>query len=192
MNKRNIPIYVSAIILALCTIYFLFKGNFEFLVYAFTLFPLMWVIAKTDKMFNYPALAKWGFMVWMITHMAGGSLFFNGVRLYDTILFSWIGEPYNILRYDQLIHAFCYFVMALFVYAIVATMSKPKTSRVTMIVMTFLGAMGISALNEVVEFIAVAFFHSTGVGNYYNNALDLVFNGAGIVAALFFMRKRKV
>jgi len=191
MNKRNLPIYISAIILGIFTIFFLFKGNLEFLVYAVTLFPLMWIITKTDKIFQYPALAKWGFMTWMMTHMAGGSLSFNGTRLYDTILINFLGAPYNVLRYDQLIHAFCYVVMTLFVYSIVAYMIKPKTSRIIVIVITFLASMGVSALNEIVEFSAVAFFGSTGVGDYYNNALDLVFNGAGIIIALFLVNKRK-
>jgi len=49
--------------------------------------------------------------------------------------------------------------------------------------------MGISALNEVIEFSTVVFFNSTGVGGYYNNALDLVFNAIGAAIAVLFMHK---
>ncbi|MBD3247422.1 DUF2238 domain-containing protein [Candidatus Pacearchaeota archaeon] len=192
-TKRLFPIYLSAIILAVFTIYFLLRGNLEFLVYAVTLFPLMWIIARTDNFFDYSPLAKWGFAVWMITHMTGGSLYIGGTRLYDSIIINILGAPFYILRYDQVIHAFCYFVITLFIYSIVKKMSeKPKTKSDSflIILVAFLASMGISALNEVVELIAVAFFNSAGVGDYYNNALDLVFNGIGAIIALFFMHRK--
>ena len=191
-TKRLFPIYLSAIILSVFTIYFLALGNLEFLVYAATLFPLMWIIAKTDKFFQYSQLAKWGFAVWMMSHMAGGSLYIAGTRLYDIILINLIGAPFYILKYDQLVHVFCYFVITLFIYSIVKKMSsKPKTKgdNFLIVLIAFLASMGVSALNEIVEFIAVAFFNSAGVGDYYNNALDLVFNALGAIGALFFMHR---
>jgi len=192
-TKRLLPIYLSAIILGIFTVFFIFRGNFEFLVYAATLFPLMWVIAKTDRFFDYLPVAKWGFAVWMLSHMAGGSLHIGGTRLYDIIIVNLIGSPYSILKYDQLVHVFCYFVITLFIYSIVVKMARPaktKGDRFLIIFIAFAASMGVSALNEIVEFIAVAFFNSTGVGDYYNNALDLVFNAIGAVIALFFMERR--
>ena len=47
--------------------------------------------------------------------------------------------------------------------------------------------MGFGALNEVVEFAAVAFFGQTGVGGYWNTALDLVFNMLGAIVATIFI-----
>jgi putative membrane protein len=44
--------------------------------------------------------------------------------------------------------------------------------------------MGLGALNEIVEFAAVVASPSTGVGGYYNTALDLVFNGLGATLAV--------
>jgi putative membrane protein len=190
MNKRLFPMYLSAIILAVFTILFVIRGNYEFLIYAFTLFPLIWIVTKTDKMFNYSGLAKWGFAVWMFLHVIGGSIKFHGVRLYDTIFFNLVADPYNILRYDQVIHTFCYFVFTLFVYAVVVSMSKPKTNKLQIMIIAFIGSMGVSALNEIIEFGAVAFLGSEGVGGYFNNALDLVFNAIGAVAALLFMHKK--
>ncbi len=189
--NRNLPIYMSAIILAIATIFFIIRGNYEFLSYAVTLFILIWIVLKTDRIFNYPSLAKWGFMVWMLMHMAGGSLYFGGTRLYELILINIIGEPFNILRYDQVVHAFCYFVMGLLAYSVVIYLAKPnpkqktsKTSNAVIYIVAFLTAIGIGALNEIIEFSTVAFFGSTGVGNYYNNALDLVFNAIGAIVAL--------
>lgn len=45
--------------------------------------------------------------------------------------------------------------------------------------------MGVSAVNEIIELSAVVFFNSSGVGDYYNNALDMVFNLAGIMIAVW-------
>ena len=192
-TKRLFPIYLSAIILGVFTIYFLLRGNLEFLVYAATLFPLMWIIAKTDKFFDYSKLAKWGFAVWMMSHMAGGSLYFGGTRLYDIVFPQLIGAPYHILKYDQTIHVLCYFVITLFIYSIVIRMSsKPKTKRDKFLIffITFLSSAGIGALNEIIEFGTVVFFGSTGVGDYYNNALDLVFNVLGAIIALLFIYQK--
>jgi hypothetical protein len=44
--------------------------------------------------------------------------------------------------------------------------------------------MGLGAVNEIIEFIAVLSVPDTNVGGYYNTALDLVFNGAGAVIAM--------
>ena len=44
--------------------------------------------------------------------------------------------------------------------------------------------MGMGALNEVVEFMAVLNAPETGVGGYFNTALDLTFNMLGVLFAL--------
>ncbi len=193
MNKKLVPIYFSALILAVFTIRYLFTKNFEFLTYTVTLGILIYLIAISDKKFNYSSLAKWGFAVWLFSHLAGGSFKIGETRLYDFILINFIGEPFNILRYDQVVHAFCYFVITLFVYAIVVSISKKTEKKSDLFIIgliTFLGGMGIGGLNEIIEFSTVAFFNATGVGNYYNNALDLVFNAIGALLAVFFARKK--
>ena len=40
-------------------------------------------------------------------------------------------------------------------------------------------------------FTTVVLFNSTGVGNYYNNALDLIFNFIGASIAIFFVKNYK-
>ncbi len=47
-----------------------------------------------------------------------------------------------------------------------------------------LGAMGLGAVNEMVEFTAVLIVPDTNVGGYSNTALDLVFNAIGAVSAM--------
>ncbi len=191
--KKLSGMYFSALILTIFTIYFIIVGNYEFLLYTVTLGLLIYLIAISDKIFKYSQLAKWGFTVWLFSHLGGGAFKINGLRLYDTILIDILGDPFFILKYDQAIHLLCYFVITLFVYAIVVHVAKANRKKIDNFVvglMAFLGGMGISAINEIIEFSTVVFFGSTGVGGYYNNALDLIFNAVGCLLAVFFMNHR--
>ncbi len=178
---------VSSLAVLGFTIYFLLRGNYEFLVYAVVLALIIWLIAESDKIFHYTNFAKWGFVVWLLFHMGGGAIYINGTRLYDSIIINIISAPYYLLRYDQVIHGFCYFVITLFVYSIVSSISKPKSNKYLIMAIAFAAAVGISAINEIIELSTVAFFNaSAAVGDYYNNALDLVFNAIGSLLALLF------
>jgi hypothetical protein len=42
-------------------------------------------------------------------------------------------------------------------------------------------SMGLGAVNEIIEFVAVLVFPQTNVGGYANTALDLVFNSFGAI-----------
>ncbi len=175
---------VNIVVLAAFTVYYLVQRNSEFLVYAVTLTAAIYLIEKTDHIFGYGLPAKIGFSTWLFLHLGGGAFHINGRRWYDTILIDIVGEPYNILRYDQVIHTFCYFVITFFIYAVVRHISKEKANRLVICLITALAAMGVSATNEIIEFSAVVVFNSDGVGGYYNNALDLVFNLAGVIPAI--------
>jgi hypothetical protein len=54
----------------------------------------------------------------------------------------------------------------------------------TILVYPALAAMGLGAVNEIIEFIAVLSVPDTNVGGYLNTALDLCFNAAGAVIAM--------
>ncbi len=184
ITKISKSTMVNVVVLGGFTVYFLVCLKVEFLVYVVTLWPMIYLIEKTDRVFGYGLLAKIGFSIWLFLHLGGGTFYINGKRWYDTILIDIVGEPYHILKYDQAIHTFCYFVITLFIYAILRHISKEKANRLAICLITALAAMGVSAMNEIVEFSAVVVFNSGGVGGYYNNALDLVFNLAGVIPAI--------
>ena len=163
---------------------FLAKGNREFLLYAVTLAILIALVQWSDRRLHYPAGVKRCFLIWLILHMCGGFVHIGGVRLYDVMLVQLVGAPYHILRYDQFVHAFCYFMIGGLLMTIIASLSKADASRKGIMLITILAALGVGAVNEIIEFSAVAFFASEGVGDYFNNALDNVFNGVGALAAL--------
>ncbi len=190
--KKIDALYISAFILLVFTIIFVAKGNYEFLLYTVTIGILIFVLIKTNKIFNYSLIAKLGFGAWLLLHFLGGSLQVAGIRLYDTILIPILGEPLNIFRYDQLMHAFCYFVFVFFVYAIIKDSLKPNISKWMVAFIIVMIAEAIGAVNEIIEFLAVVLFKSEGVGDYFNNALDLIFNLIGaILGALVILRKKK-
>jgi len=174
---------INAVVLAGFAVLFLARRNYEFIVYASSLVVAIALIEVTGRKFAYSLTARAGFSVWMFLHLAGGAFSINGERIYDTMLLSIAGKPYDILKFDQAIHAFCYFVITLFLDAVVRHLSRKDSSMLLSAVIVVLAAMGISALNEVIEFATVVFFGAKGVGGYYNNALDLVFNLIGILAA---------
>ena len=183
-------IILDIIILLAFTVYFLARQNYEFLFYSLTIGIVIYILFKLDKIYNFSKLAMYGFAGWLFLHFSGGAFKLNGIKLYNSILIPLIGEPYNILRYDQLIHGICYFVITLFVYAVIVKIADKKTNRLTIAVMAVLAGAGIGALNEIIEFITVVFFDAgAAVGDYTNTALDIVFNFIGAIVAVVFGSK---
>ena len=52
------------------------------------------------------------------------------------------------------------------------------------------GSLGLSAVNEIVEFLAFVSIQDTGVGDMYNTGLDLIFNAAGALVGAFWQQAR--
>lgn len=178
-TKRLSGLYFSCLVLFVFTMIFLFNGNYEFLTYTFTIGILIYVLIKMDKKFYFSQIAKWGFSVWLLLHFLGGSIRIESVKLYDSILIDIVGDPLYIFRYDQFMHFFCYLVFAFFIYSIITPYLKNKVNKWTLFLIAVLVGEGVGGINEVIELSTVVFLHSTGVGNYFNNALDLVFNLIG-------------
>lgn len=178
-TKRLSGLYFSCLVLFVFTMIFLFNGNYEFLTYTLTIGILIYVLIKMDKKFYFSQIAKWGFSVWLLLHFLGGSIRIESVKLYDSILIDIVGDPLYIFRYDQFMHFFCYLVFAFFIYSIITPYLKNKVNKWTLFLIAVLVGEGVGGINEVIELSTVVFLHSTGVGNYFNNALDLVFNLIG-------------
>lgn len=168
------------------------KQNWEFLVYVVVSFVVALIVYFADKKFNFPVFAKVGFLVWLFLHFAGGLFRYGETAWYGIIFFNIVGDPYYILRYDQVLHFFFYFIASIFLYGVVVHYTKPKTSKKALFFLTVLVAVGVGALNEIVEFAVYVYAENTGVGTYINNALDLVFNTVGaIVGTLLAMKLKK-
>jgi len=124
--------------------------------------------------------------------MAGG-----GVRVGDSVLYALqilpianIGDNV-ILRFDQFVHFFGFGVATLVGWHLLSPYLGKNINNKVLYPLIVLIGMGLGALNEIVEFAAVVVFPQTGVGGYYNTALDLVFNMFGAIAAAFVIHFRR-
>lgn len=183
-NIRRLGGFYLGIVLSV-PFFFLFKGagNSEFIVHMLVAWLAFGVLAASDRRLQFPQISKYGISVWLIMHLLGGSAKVGGVRLYDLMLVNIVGEPLNIFKYDQLMHILCYFVFTFYVYAFVRGSIADGTRRGVVGAIVVLMAAGIGSINEIIELLVVIFASTSGVGNYFNNALDLIFNLIGAISS---------
>ncbi len=187
MNSPYIASFTLAGMLSILTIVF---RNYEFLLYALTVLVLIVILYKTDHYFKYNKTGLWLFNIWLVLHILGGLASYQGVRLYDLILLDIVGEPYNILKYDQFVHFYCYLVISILMWSVVDKITKIKASRVVVCTVTILAASSLGAVNEIIEFLAVVAFSSDGVGGYINTTIDLVANLFGAIVGTLYMNNK--
>jgi len=98
-----------------------------------------------------------------------------------------IQPEFRILKFDQFAHFYCYVFITILMFYILKPYLKEKFNWFAIsVILVFIG-MGIGALNEILEFIAVIVIKDTGVGGYYNNLLDIIFNTLGAIAAAIYI-----
>lgn len=181
-RPRKILIFTFAY-LTLFTASAIYENNFEFLFYTGIMLVLIWLAIDV---YHRVKLEKWiigSLSLLGLLHLAGGNLFYRGTRLYDI---EWFRQPL-LIRYDNLVHLFGTFILTFLVFNLVQPiidLNLRKTKRLLFMGMLILMALGVGSLNELIEFIAVIAFNAADrVGDYDNNARDLVFNFVGSVMA---------
>ena len=168
------------------------KKNYEFLFYTIMLSSLIIIVVSYYKKLHLTFIILGGLSFLGFMHLAGGTIDINGSRLYEF----WFIP--GILKYDNIIHALSLFVVTFVAYSIVSPHLDLKTKYhpILFSLLLVLTAMGIGAVNEILELGAVIFFGAQdGVGDYFNNAGDLVFNLIGSIIAVFFIHpyhKRRI
>lgn len=194
MNKKNLPILIAFLALVLVfTPFFIIRQNYEFLAYVGVVIIAALFILFTDKKLNYPRGLLWCLWVWATLHLAGGGIVINnGEVLYRLILIDIVGEPYNIFKYDQLVHMWGFGVAAYLSYVLLKpSLNLQKISWGSLSLIVVMVGLGFGALNEIIEFSATVFFNETGVGGYENTSLDLVSNLVGAVIAMYLVYKKE-
>ncbi len=167
------------------TIYYISIRNFEFLWYIAILVFFFGLIVGLQRKIQFSNVVLILLSIWGLLHMAGGGVRVNGQALYALQLIPiWVTDNFYILKYDQVVHAFIYFVMVFVLYHLVKNRFDKKTKKGLIYLFVGLASIGVGALNEVAEFMAVLFFEQTGVGGYYNTAWDIVFNTFGALIGL--------
>ena len=126
--------------------------------------------------------------------MAGGGIVIGDHVLYAQQLIHFFGDGESfVLKFDQIVHFYGFFVTTFLMFHLLKTFSSTATTGVLIFITAALASMGLSVMNEIVEFTAVVIAEETGVGGYFNTALDLVFNtlGAATAAVILYVRERR-
>jgi len=183
-SKLEIVSIFTAAYLIIFTIFAAVNKNYEFLYYIIIMGILIGIGILYHKKIHLTLHIIIGLSILGFMHISGGIFYFNGARLYDIYL---IGK---VLRYDNLVHSFGIFVSTFVVYNLLKPHLDKKLihNKYLISLILILMAMGAGALNEVLELGAVVFLGAAEqVGDYFNNALDLIFNLIGSVIACFFI-----
>lgn len=189
----QLPIIASYIVVAILGVWSLLGGNFEFLFYTLTTFILTSVIAYAHKRYTFPTLLVWGYVVWMVSHVFGGLYHIGDHVLYSQMLLPIIGDPYSVLKYDQVVHAYCYFIITLLLWHVIVRVVHTETltkHRALLVALVVFAAAGTGALNEVIEFIATISFTNVNVGGYENTLIDIISNFLGSLLAVPLFKPR--
>jgi len=182
--EKAAAIFTVAYIVAF-TAWFVSIGNYEFIVYVITMVALLLLVALSLGKAEYTPLMLWALSVWGLLHMMGGSVPAGDSVLYNLRLVSVVEtERLFILKYDQFVHAYGFGVTAWVLHHLLTRHFPETRGTATALVYPALGAMGLGAVNEIIEFSAVLMVPDTNVGGYINTALDLCFNAFGAVVAV--------
>ncbi len=169
------------------SVWFLSNGNYEFIGYIATMLVFIGVIVGTLRTSQLSDRMLWLLSLWGLLHMLGGGLRIDGHVLYAQILYPFhVDGDFTYLKYDQVVHAFGFGVAAAAIHGIVARMA-PTMRTFGRIMLPALASMGLSVVNELIEFTAVILLPNTWVGGYYNLSLDLVSNTVGAFAAVLIL-----
>jgi len=185
IKRREIPI-----LLANCAYVIAFGGSalahldYEFVIYGLVIVFFFALIVVGQRRVEFTPFVLWGLTAWGVMHMAGGTVFVGGRRLYDILLVP-VMRNIEILKYDQLVHTVGFGFATLVAYHLLRpNLRERPVSWKTLSLVVLLAGMGLGALNEVVEFAVVVIVPESGVGGYLNTALDLVFNTLGALLAV--------
>ncbi len=166
-------------------VYFIQDFNLEFVIYVGVIIAILGTVFSTVSYTKFPLWQLWLLSLWGLLHVLGGA-----VQTVDGVLFAYkvypvldFGGDFYVLKYDQIVHMYLYGVVALMAYHLFTTRwSEAKGWLVELA--AILVSVGISSLNEIMEFLVAVTVERNGVGGYENAMLDLIFNLSGAIVAI--------
>jgi len=192
-KNYKLLLFINIIFLIIFSSIFVYRKNLEFLIYVGVIILFLIIILLTKKKVNYPLVVLWGLSFWAFLHMIGGGIYLNGKKIYQLMLLPIVGEPYNILKYDQFVHFFGFGVATLLMfYLIKPYLIKDNIGKVALSIVIIMAGLGVGAFNEIVEFVTTVIVPETGVGGYENTSLDLISNLFGAIVAMIYILKKEL
>lgn len=167
-------------------VYFLQDSNLEFMIYVGVIVAAFVLLFGTLHITKFPSYILWLISIWGLLHILGGS-----VQTPDGVLFAYriypfldLGGDFYILKYDQVVHSYLFGVMAIvFLHVLKSTLRATGPAWI-LILLAVMASMGVSAMNEIMEFLIAINLDRHGVGGYENAMLDLVFNFGGALIGI--------
>jgi len=169
------------------------RANYEFILYIGVVVIAILVVVRFFIRYGLSVSLLWLMSFWGFLHMTGGLVNVPGhwptggesKALYNL----WLIEGQ--LKFDHFVHAYGFGVSTWLIWQVLkSTLSKKfncssRDIRATggLLFLCMLGSMGLGAINEIVEYLAMVFVPETNVGGYVNTALDLVSNFIGTFVA---------
>lgn len=167
-------------------VFFIRDSNIEFIAYVGVIVFIFALLYGTLNKTRLPTSILAGISLWGLLHMLGGS-----VQTADGVLYAWRiypffdgGGEFYILKFDQVVHAYLYAVIALLFLHLLRHYFGNRHSQILVAFIAIMAALGVSALNEMIELIAVVTVPDNGVGGYFNTMLDIIFNFIGALLAV--------
>ncbi|MDD5331760.1 MAG: DUF2238 domain-containing protein [Candidatus Nanoarchaeia archaeon] len=189
MEKKTalrLMLIYSILFMALFTIFFVSKGNYEFLYYTALMAVVILFFVLFYKNFNFPVLSMLGLTILLTLHILGGHIDIGNVRLYDY----WFID--GVLKYDNLVHFFGIFTVTFMINHIIRPHLNKNIRKSTWFFYLILMSLGVAGFYEVLELIPAVWLGAANqVGDYINNALDLVFGLLGSCVASFYLVNKK-
>lgn len=132
---------------------------------------LLVVFAVIHRWARFPTSVLWGISLVGLGNMLGGVLLIDGQSLY-------MAEFVGPIRYDKFFHAAAATVGVFIAWSAMDRWAGEGYHVGGLVFLTFLVTMGGGAVVEIAELIGST-LSDVSVGDYANNALDLVANGVG-------------
>jgi uncharacterized membrane protein YjdF len=181
-TKIDKSILCIGLILLSVYIYICFNTkNYEFLYYGFLTFILIYLMWNIILGHGLSSFILLGYLILLNLNMLGGLYRIDGKRLYEYYLFL------DYIRYDRLVHAFGIYLATLTFYYILRNYLYINKNLLILFGIICIG-IGIGALWEIIEYIAVINFKHTGVGRYFDTMGDMIANVIGATLAMLYIK----
>jgi putative membrane protein len=166
--------------------YFLQDLNFEFVIYVAVIFVIIGGVLLTAHKSEFPLWQLWLLSIWGLMHVLGGAVVIDGGVLFGYRIYPFLdlGGDFYVLKYDQVVHMYLYGVVAAMTYRLLRAKLAIRNNSMLVSLFAILTSVGISALNEIMEFLIAVTIERNGVGGYENAMLDLIFNLSGAIVAV--------
>jgi len=188
---KTLTIFTSAYLLW-GSFMFVGSGNLEFIIYVGVIVAIFAGTLAFHKQVQFPLWMLWLLSIWGLMHVLGGA-----VQIGDHVLFAHriypfldLGGEFYILKYDQVVHAYLYGLVAVMAYHAIKQFFSITAGGYFLAIVAVLVSTGIGGLNEIMEFF-ISLTMENGVGGYDNTMLDMCSNLLGAVVAVVAYRVLK-